>query len=605
MLNPQQPVSRNLLRSGGNILTHGAQDGDFLYTTAPSFNLGVFWSPSILSKRVRISALPEVGLLYNCPNSYDNTCIPINLPNFGDLVISDDSVFVATTDGIRIFGASGADELDELNRTSFGNDRSLLTVGNGAIFMGSNADGIKVLEIEDGTEPPIGGNNTRIYGDNLASGWQAGTLGSISYNLSNTAPVDEGSRSISASFDGPWSALFLESNPPVDTSTVTGLRFSVYGTQANQTIRIKTMSSIWEQSAGRTITLEPNQWQQITLTKEELGDAIDYRYLLFENPNAESQPIFYLDDITLLGGEGGSTNRPPTLVNPGNQSSTQGELVSLSIQASDPDNDALSYSASNLPDGLSLNTASGQISGATLTPGFTNVSITVSDGQESVTVQFGWTVSEDTPPVGGSALSIYTDAISADWSAGAWGSTTIVRDNPSPVIEGARSLAVTYNEQWATLYFRAEEPLNELNYESLYFQVYPTAANQEVKIQIMDSNLKTSEGFYVIRPQANQWSIVTIPLSVFREIDGIYYITFHNPRTSGQPTFYLDDVKLTRVPGVEDDGVFAAGLDYAEIEYGTNGLPTRFRFDPNSGQVILDPQTLETSRIFLPFTSGR
>jgi len=59
----------------------------------------------------------------------------------------------------------------------------------------------------------------------------------------------------------------------------------------------------------------------------------------------------------------GSFNFPPSLTNPGAQSSTQGQTISLQIQATDPETDSLTYSAAGLPAGLTINPNSGEISG--------------------------------------------------------------------------------------------------------------------------------------------------------------------------------------------------------------------------------------------------
>lgn len=611
---PPNPASRDFISSERALLTHGFVDNNNLYTTSASFWPGTFTELSRLNKRTRSIELPQTGELTICgqPDGYNISCIPNNLPDFGDLVVSENNLFVATTDGIRIFNA---DDLGERKRTSFGNADSLLTLGNGVIFMGST-NGIKVLRIEEETPPPPpppppppSGNDLRLFGDSLASGWHAGTLGSVNYNLMSSDPVAEGIRSISVSLDSEWSAFFLNAETPVDPSTVTGLRFSVYGTEANQTLRIKTISSIWEQSMGRTITLEQGKWTQVTVTKEELGEALDYRYLLFENPTAHPQPVIYLDDITLLGGGnggGGGENHPPVVQNPGDQTTFRGQFpFSLDIQASDPDNDSLSFSAINLPDGLSVNPTSGRITGSPMTPGQYDVSITVSDGQDSVTIEFGWTVREETGPGSTSALSIYDDAVAEGWKVGAWGSTTIDPHNTHPVSDGSNSLAVTYNERWSTLYFRAPEPLDKSNYVSLSFDMRGTESNQRVKVQFMDRNLKTTQNFFNLGAGPDEWGSFNIPLFIFEDIDSIYYILIQNPDADGgQPTFYLDNVKLDRAPGVQTDGVAAADIDYSAVEYGDNGLPTRFKFNTQSGRVEQAAPARGSMEIFLPFTVG-
>ena len=72
--------------------------------------------------------------------------------------------------------------------------------------------------------------------------------------------------------------------------------------------------------------------------------------------------------------------------------------MSLAIQASDADDDALSYSASGLPAGLSIN-SSGVISGTLTTAGNYTVTVTVDDGEDSVSTSFSWSVTDpNTPP---------------------------------------------------------------------------------------------------------------------------------------------------------------------------------------------------------------
>jgi len=89
-------------------------------------------------------------------------------------------------------------------------------------------------------------------------------------------------------------------------------------------------------------------------------------------------------------------NNDPTISPPGDQTSDENDTISLQIVASDPDtNDTLTYSASNLPDGLSINETTGLISGTLSysSAGQNTVTISVSDGSSSVSIVFTWTVS--------------------------------------------------------------------------------------------------------------------------------------------------------------------------------------------------------------------
>lgn len=88
-----------------------------------------------------------------------------------------------------------------------------------------------------------------------------------------------------------------------------------------------------------------------------------------------------------------TTNQPPSLTNPGDQINGVGVPLTLSLSASDPDGNGLSYSATGLPAGLTINSASGVIAGTPTTAGNSTVTVTVSDGQGgSASQSFTWTL---------------------------------------------------------------------------------------------------------------------------------------------------------------------------------------------------------------------
>jgi hypothetical protein len=112
-----------------------------------------------------------------------------------------------------------------------------------------------------------------------------------------------------------------------------------------------------------------------------------------------------------------------TVANPGNQTGTVGTAASLQVVASDSaSGQTLSYSATGLPAGLSINSASGLISGTPTAAGTSSVTVTATDTTGAAgSAAFTWTVN----PASGSCTPAqllgnpgFETGSAAPWTAG-------------------------------------------------------------------------------------------------------------------------------------------------------------------------------------------
>ncbi len=101
---------------------------------------------------------------------------------------------------------------------------------------------------------------------------------------------------------------------------------------------------------------------------------------------------------------------PVTITAPADQSNNEGDTVSsLAVTATNTSSGTLSYSATGLPSGLSINSSTGVISGTITTGGSFTPTVTATNGTYSASAQFNWTV--------GSTLSVST-AFAPSYNAG-------------------------------------------------------------------------------------------------------------------------------------------------------------------------------------------
>lgn len=101
----------------------------------------------------------------------------------------------------------------------------------------------------------------------------------------------------------------------------------------------------------------------------------------------------------------------PEVTQPANQVNTVGDSVLYSVIATDPNGDTLTYTASNLPEGLSINASTGLITGTVTQSGSYSAVVNVMDGESSISTPFVW----DVYPAG-SAPGVSYEYYEGDWN---------------------------------------------------------------------------------------------------------------------------------------------------------------------------------------------
>ena len=147
-------------------------------------------------------------------------------------------------------------------------------------------------------------------------------------------------------------------------------------------------------------------------------------------------------------------------------------------------------------------------------------------------------------------LSLYSDQFDNGWGNYSWSSTTVAAS--TPVHSGANSLAVTYNAQWAGLYFAFPNGVNAANYTSLSFWIHgggTSAHNIQVKTIVGGAYVSAIPVQNYLPGNVipvNSWAQVTIPLSALNSASGsLTGVVLQEEGGVAEPTYYVDDVKLT------------------------------------------------------------
>ncbi|HWI18474.1 MAG TPA: putative Ig domain-containing protein, partial [Vicinamibacterales bacterium] len=238
--------------------------------------------------------------------------------------------------------------------------------------------------------------------------WSAAYLGAFTPGLGvtdNSEGDGTGDKHKIDNVDGSNNYVLFEFSAPVK---VTKAYLSYLGVDADATIWIgtkndpynnhNTLSDAFLSSLGMTqgVDSDSSTTRWVSFNGDEVSGNV---LVIAARPNGTND-AFKLGKVQFedCPTTGGNTNHAPT-IDLADRSNYKKTAVSVQVSGSDQDDDALTYTATGLPTGTSMN-AAGLITGTPTTTGTYTVTVTVSDpSNASDSDTFVWTIQNHAPTI--------------------------------------------------------------------------------------------------------------------------------------------------------------------------------------------------------------
>jgi subtilase family serine protease len=250
------------------------------------------------------------------------------------------------------------------------------SVGGTSLSTASNSRGWS--ETVWGSSSGGEGTGSGCSADDAKPSWQTDT--GCSKRTDNDVAADANPNTGLAVYDTYSEGGWLEVGGTSASSPIIASTFALAGTPAAGTYPssyiYKHTSNLYDVTSGANGSCSPAY-----LCTAEVG---------YDGPTGWGTP----DGVTAFSSSG-TTGNTVTVTNPGNQTGTVGTAVSLQITATDSaSGQTLTYSATGLPAGLSINSSTGLITGTPTTAASSDVTVSAKDTTGATgSASFTWTIS--------------------------------------------------------------------------------------------------------------------------------------------------------------------------------------------------------------------
>ena len=306
-----------------------------------------------------------------------------------------------------------------------------------------------------------------------------------------------------------------------------------------------------------------------------------------------------------------STEGIPDIANPGTQVSPEGNIVSLFILAVDSDGGTLTYTATGLPTGLSMNSSTGEISGTVAdgSAGTFTVNVSVTDGTSTVDTEFLWVVTtgatgeilrEWWTGISGNAINLLTD--DPDYPDNPDGSDllerfegpvnwadsygTRVRGYIYPPVTGEYTFWISTDDNGELWLSTDDDPVNKTMIANVPGWSSNAQWDKYPEQQSASITLTAGERYYIeaLQKEGGGGDNIAVAWQIPGGSQEIIQGAFLSPYT-GEPVIETTGEITTAVSSTVSFGVQATDPENDALTYAATNLPGGLSIDSNTGVI--------------------